>query len=255
MLRRFYGFEGAARRGQRGGDGAPIATYQSILGPLLVEMWHSQLGIATVSGNVDTWTGQIGGRVLQAPAAGQRPVYAADGSVFGGKSVVQCAVTGSLCLSTGTIAQLIASGTRPCVVSVHRYRATAGVNPVAFDFYKAGIADVFTSYKTGGAAFGCSINAFGGSQVSGAAIDTARHCESLWPDGTNLVLDLAGSQATAAFSGSLTNNITGVGVGCIGNASSNFSDTSHALLILLSAYPGAAALAAVQALAASEFPP
>jgi hypothetical protein len=140
-LRRFRGFDGQARRGQRGSGAPPVATYQSILGPLLVEMWHSYLNPVDVGGGVmvgsgialaggafvDTWTGQKLGYVLQAPAAGNRPVYAADGGAFTGRSVVQTASAGSLCLITANLSPpLFATGTRPWLWCVCRLRTISG---------------------------------------------------------------------------------------------------------------------------------
>lgn len=67
----------------------------ALLAPYLKDYWDSNLGITLVSGAVDSWTGQKLGIVLSAPGAGNRPVYGADSTYFGGKSVVQAAATGS----------------------------------------------------------------------------------------------------------------------------------------------------------------
>lgn len=118
------------RDGRRGGSAAP-ATYQSILGALLVEEWDARLGIALVSGNVDTWTGQKLGTVAQARSAGQRPTYAADGSYFNGLPVVQAAATGSLSLVVAALATpLAAAGTTPWIWICCRLR-TIGAGTLA----------------------------------------------------------------------------------------------------------------------------
>ena len=122
--RRFAEF-GGTRRGGRDSSVA-TATYQSILGALLVEMWHSQLGIATVSGNVDTWTGQVQGVVLQAPGAANRPAYAADVANFTtGLSMPQFDGTNDS-LQVVNLATPLYNVARPGWILVYRLRSIPG---------------------------------------------------------------------------------------------------------------------------------
>lgn len=255
MHRRSAGVGLARRRGRTVHDapGSP-ATYQSILGALLVEMWHSQLGIATVSGNVDTWTGQIGGRVVQAPAAGQRPVYAADGGVFGGKSVVQCAIAGVLCLRGIGLTQIYATGTRPYTFTVGRFR---GATPGAF----ATMADVGVNAVSSEADLRINVTnqievfVSGVGQATGGAATTPRHSYSQWLDGVNLNLSVdSGAPVTAATAGSIGHNVTAASFGSGAFAVTHPSDSSIALQICCAAKPSAAQIAALEALALVEFP-
>jgi hypothetical protein len=114
------------RRDVRDGGRGP-ATYQSILGPLLVEMWHSQLGIALAGGAfVDTWTGQIAGTVLQAPGASARPAYGTDGANFSGKNAVKFA-GGDDSLQIVNAATPLYNVARPSWMVVYRHTTAASV--------------------------------------------------------------------------------------------------------------------------------
>lgn len=57
----------------------------SIFGGKLLEYWDAGLGYALVSGDVDTWTGQKLGTVVQAPGASQRPDWNAADAEFNGQ--------------------------------------------------------------------------------------------------------------------------------------------------------------------------
>jgi hypothetical protein len=96
--------------------------YASVLGSKLVDYWHSELGIALDgSSNVQTWTGQLLGLVLnQTLGAGQRPNYGADAS-FGGRNVVQCRITGPRCLAYKPGTAIFNPGDRPGLVHISRY--------------------------------------------------------------------------------------------------------------------------------------
>lgn len=238
-------------------SGGLANTYQSILGSALIEMWHSQLGVATVSGAADTWTGQVRGVVLQAPGASQRPIYGADGSNFGGKSVVQCAKTGSkYMLATGFSGALLA-GSRPWIFSVQRARSlgTGGSFPWCVTMGTATVEELAILLNSGGAGSSFGTN-FMSVNATSAGADTTVHGLQGWADGTNVNIAVdAGAPATAATALALSGNVTSFAVGTAITATTLLSDVSVALFIVCSAYPGAAAAAATLTLArsAAEF--
>lgn len=255
-LRR-YAPVGLERRGIRGAEDAsgPV-TYQSILGPLLVEMFDASLGIATVSGAVDTWTGQVGGRVVQAPGAGQRPVYAADGTRFSSKPVVQCAVTGSLCLRGVGLSQIFANTTRPWTYTVGRARnATPGAFSTLTDAGVNGVSDECTLRVNSSN----QIEAFtsGIGSAVGPAADVARHSFQQYLDGTNLnlAIDNAVVGTFAAPGVNTFHAVTAIGVGCDASNPIHLCDATVALYLLCSAKPSAAQISAVEALSLAQYAP
>jgi hypothetical protein len=229
------------------------ATYQSILGPLLAAMWHSQLGVALVGGEVDTWTDQIGGRVVQAPAGAQRPAYAADGTKFSGKNVVKTVRSSSKCLRSAAFASLYAPGSLPWQYIVGRYSAIAGgaaqslagagVNATSNNQLQINAAGTFQVYCDGAALL-----------VAGVA-DTLRHSFQWWPDVTNMNLSLDNAApATTAILGPVAGAGTSYGVGTLASSPAQFADASVALILVCSSKPSTAQVAAIEALASSEFP-
>lgn len=245
-----------ARRARSHKRGGPSATYQSVLGALLVEQWHSQLGIATVSGNVDTWTGQTRGIVLQAPAAAQRPVYAADGTNFKAKSVVQCAVTGNKCLLqlTAISPQVFASGSRPWIGLFGRMRAYGASQSIMFAVLDNPITALLAGIESFPAPNITSV--FGGS---GALIS----------DNSTAVRLVSGSLDAAGVN---TASVNGVVIGTNGtgltlsaaaktltlgaNTAGNFpADLSACAVFLCSAQPSAAQLTSLMGLLQAEFGP
>jgi hypothetical protein len=67
------------------------SAYQTILGSNLCALWHCGSGISLSSGLVTQWSDIVHGIPLTPPLTINRPTYAADGSYFRGKNVVQCA--------------------------------------------------------------------------------------------------------------------------------------------------------------------
>jgi hypothetical protein len=118
--------------------------YASVLGSKLVDYWHSELGIALDgSSNVQTWTGQLLGLVLnQTLGAGQRPNYGADAS-FGGRNVVQCRITGPRCLAYKPGSAIFNPGDRPGLVHISRY-ATVPTGATATYIVNMGAANAPT---------------------------------------------------------------------------------------------------------------
>jgi hypothetical protein len=234
----------------RGNGDAVPATYRSILGPLLIELWHSQLGIATVSGNADTWTGQVGGRVLQAPAAGQRPTYAADGTVFGGKPVVQCDHAAVKLMRSAVLSTVVASGTRPWWYSIARSRTLTGNVECLFGYGDTSVDNL--CFQLNSAVF-AALSGFSGVSTT---LDTARHSLAIWLDGVNvnIALDNA-APTTVGGTGAITTNLTQVALGGNSVSAGQAGDWSIALHLVCSSKPSAAQIAAVEALALREFPP
>jgi hypothetical protein len=243
------------RRGQRGPNDAVGASYSSILGPLLVEMWHSQLGIATVTGNVDTWTGQIGGRVLPAIDAAHRPPYAADGSFFGGKSVPQTAKAAALALRSAIAfpTPLALNGTRPWLYYRGRFRTAVSAGADTILGVASAAADTMTTQIL--AASQLRVFWDGATNLNGPTADTSVHDFQAYKDGVNKNFVVDSTAFTAADAGTIGADMVRLAVGTSGSVNSNQADASMALILFCSAYPGATAVAQIRALAAAEFPP
>lgn len=239
---------GAGLGNQASGAGA---SYQAILGPLLVEMWHASLGIALVGSAVDTWTGQIRGTVLQAPAAAQRPVYGADGSNFGGQSVVQCAAASIKCLKASGLTGFLASGSRPWTSNVVRFRDLAGTAPFVNDIGTAATDEHRVRANTGGTSFQYFLAATGTS--SAGAANTNVNSLVGWGDGTNGMVAVNGVVSSGANISSLVNDVTALALAVAITTNSVISNTSHAHYLVCSAAPSAAQQAAVLALQRSEW--
>lgn len=250
LHRRSAGVGLARRRGRTVHDAPGNATYQSILGALLVEMWHSQLGIAPVSGNVDTWTGQVGGRVLQAPSAGTRPTYVPDGAFASGKNMVVSDAAASRCVVNAALTALAANGTRPYVIAAAR-----------FVTYPAGTAWAMRPLDTGGGAEGTSLlclsgttlAALGGVVTRAFSDATQAHTfeSGFTAAGANLI-GVDASYTTAGSGVSVSGNTTRLGIGGA-PAGTNCASVAHALYLFCSAQPSVAQIAAVTALAKAEF--
>jgi len=237
-------------------DGAAV-TYQSVLGPLVKAMWHSQLGIAKTdlgggSWVTDTWTDQIANAVLPAPSGAQRPPYMPDDGIFGGKSVVQTAITGSKILFSSTLSGIAASGTRPWLFAYGRFRDSAGTNEFAVGaggiLRSLAVRDAFGNFAASDVTT-VNVN-------SGVALNFVPHSMECWADGTNLNLQLDAVKYSAAYALDINTALTNV---CVG-ASCQYGDAaignySAALIIICSAYPGAATAALIRSMAAAEFPP
>jgi hypothetical protein len=217
---------------------SPIESLLDQLGPDARAWWTTydpsrpaDPGIALSSGNVQSWTDQIGGYVISAPAAGQRPAYATDGSNFGGRSVVQTNQTGTKYL-TGAVSGLLTAGQRAYVLMVGRYRGATGV-PVALQLDVVSAGDGLYHYLTGG-----QFRAFHESTFAGMSADTAQHVWEWWLDGTSLNHKKESTLVQTATSASLAANIGTVTVGNVG-AGGGISSFSCAEIIVLASYPGA----------------
>ena len=241
------------------GDGG-TATYQSILGSLLVALWTTKdnagvgLGSGTfASGTIDTWTDQVGGAVLPAPSASNRPNYTVDGTAFGGRSVVQTAVTGSKLLRATALTSIAPSGSRPWLFIRGRWRSDSGTTSLwAVHAGSAGSSlavirnSPFTQFQ------GTDVNTL---NVNDGSADFGVHSFSAWADGTNLNIDVDGSASSASFSGSLGAALTKIGVGVYAqDGATGKCDFSVGLILICSSYPGLAISNTARALAAQDFP-
>jgi hypothetical protein len=102
-----------------------VASYQAILGSLLIALWDARFGVATSGGAVISWTDMLQQIVLLAQSVPTRPVFGADGTAnFAGRPVVQSAVSGSKCLITANLTAplLLATGSLPWLWTVCRLR-------------------------------------------------------------------------------------------------------------------------------------
>lgn len=247
----------ASSRSSAGVGGNATPTYQSILGPNLNTLWHSQLGIAPLTGPVDTWTDQIGNRVAQAPAAANRPVYAADGSLFRGKRVVQCLQdpgTGPLWMQTAQLAGAFPlTGQRPWIFACLHWRDLTAATHSAFSL--ADLADTSPVWFNGTATQTSWRNPTSGTTVTTGATPgtTLQYTMNGWCDGTNSSLVLNGGAATtAATANALAGDIVRVRFAATGSGA-NSGSVSIAVFGICFAQPPATQVTALNALIASEF--
>lgn len=251
--RRFSEMAGMRRQLRTSAGSSAKDPYVALFGANLIEMWDSQLGIATVSGNADTWTGQLGGRVLPAPSAAQRPAYGADGTKFSGKNVVQCATSGTKVLwANNTLSGLALAGTQPVVIARFRLRTAAGTQRIV-GFGAPGARSIeelsFSGSFRGGDITTTTVS-------TGVASDTAVHTMATFSNATVFDARLDGVDHNGAASITLQANATYGGVGVFApDGASSPADLSIAKILFLAADPGGAALTACEALLSAEYAP
>lgn len=240
------------RRGGRAPAGF-VSTYRSILGPLLVEMWDARRGVARTGANVTSWTGGVLGTVLSVPAA--NPQYAADGTHFLGKPVVQTAVSGSTGLRiANTGSTFLATGLRPWTFSVTRLRALGAVDNTQYTMLDFGVnatsdRHLIQHFRNVGATVRNLRATLSGATATGPdPFDTSPHTVQAWLDGANANLTVDTTNYQTASVQTLGANCTAIGVGCAASAAVQFSDFSHALHLVCSAKPSAGQIAAIKAL-------
>lgn len=229
-------------------------SYQNILGGLLLELWDARAGTAFSGSAFISWTGLIRGITFSAPAVPQRPNWAADGANFNGRNVVQCATSGTKCLKVAGLSGFMPAGSRPWIFGVARYRTlgAGGAFPALYDFGGAASDLIITSLTPGGA--GSSLRAYWSpTVVTGPAADTNVHGTATWLDGTNENLSVDGSNTSGANAAALSADITNIAIGNGVTTDAVCSNTSHAMRLVCSQYPGAAAAAAVLALAKADW--
>lgn len=250
----------AARRHSRGqGTSAvPAApTYASILGSLAVEIWDSRYGIGLSGSAVVGWTGQVRGIVLVPTAAANRPTYVVDGTKFGGKPVVQTFSTGSKGVHNYAIAPaVVVAGTRPWIFSRARFTDT---NAGDYGLMCVGASgNEYQAIANRGGFGGVNASFYNASapRVLVSTISASVRSYECWADGTllNGLVD-GGAPITTAAAQTLPADCPSVGIGQTAEGPYWFANAIHALHIIASAYPGAAAVAAIRALAIADFPP
>ena len=233
---------------------SPLQLYRQILGSTMVECWHAQYGIGLVGGAVDTWTGQIAGTVLQAPGAGNRMAYGADGSNWRGMSVcTSVRATPTYVTGTTGISALLPIGSQPYTFRVQRYTSAAVANQSPFNIL-TGDARCHKAYTNVGPPLRPAYFSSVTNLTPAGATDQAPHAfEESFSDGTNSDLSLDGvSLASAALNVQLTSAATRVDIG-YDTATPRGCDGVHALVILCTSRPTAAQRAAVLSIARQEW--
>ena len=187
---------------------------REILGSNLINWWDSAAGIGLVSGAVDTWTDQIGGVIVQAPAAANRCVYAADTGYFRERSVVQTSATGPLYLYKALAATIWQVGAFPYVACIHRQRTTTADNARVVQVGRGGSTDVLLQHTSYAATMIARIRGTAAlPSLTNAATAIANLSES-WSDGANQFLSLNGAASTStALVGGLPLAQTSMGIG------------------------------------------
>jgi hypothetical protein len=230
-------------------DWATQDTVPSILGTVLADYWDSQLSVATASGAVTSWTSQVLNIPLSPAGVPNRPSYAADGTLFNSKSVVQ-AVTASLkCLFSATLATpLFTTGSKPWAGCVGRFRSYPAATQWAFRTTDASPSvNGPTAFQSGGTL----LRGPNASQTFSDTVSAHRILNYFDSAGVeHLTID--GTDATAGTGLSVTANINRVGIGC-NVTGANVSDFDCAQLILCFSQPTTAQMTALNALLAASY--
>lgn len=236
-----------------------FAAYQTLLGATLVEGWDVRAGV-TVNSGMQAWAGQQRGIVLV--ESGARPVFAADGSTFGGVPVLQARKDSpDMAMKIDSIggAPLSASGSRPWVLARYRYRTVpgGGQDTAIVSGGVSGVSNNMNLTARGAASqLRGSINdAVSGAHALEASItDTAVHTLDLWADGTNLNMMRDATLTSVANTAAIAADVTALSIGKLASGGFWYGDVSVALVLWCSAYPGATVAAAVRARVALDFP-
>lgn len=193
--------------------GSSRITLAGLLSPYLAEYWDAALGYALVSGDVDTWTGQKLGTVLQAPGASQRPDFTAQNAALNNRPSVDCAITDTKYIRHAAT-DLLPSGIRPYILMVSRKRTASA--STAFDFLTAGSA-VVRRIATDSTTTFRAVTAGNVSVLDRSPLDTLGHVHEFWTDastGTHYALDgsaVTNAGETAATASAATQIRLGIG--------------------------------------------
>jgi hypothetical protein len=207
------------------------------------------MGVTSSSGVVSSWRGQVRGTNLTPPGTG--PTYAADGANFGGKPVVQTAITGSKVLACTGLSGFVANGSKPYVFSVYRFRVLdTGLNAGVFDLGDAALTRHYLTWRTDNSVHFLVNNA---TDVAGPVGDLLPHTAQTWVGTvTNLTVDA--SAFTAVGATGVSADVTQIGLGCLSFAGNiQPSDTSHAMHLVCSSVPSGAQIAAIKALTLADW--
>lgn len=241
---RFSGI-GLARRDLRDRK-TTVASYRSLLGSLLIDMWHAQYGLALTGGEVDAWTGQASGIVLQASGASARPLYAQDGSYFKSKEVVQCMATGSKRVARNAGSPtILPSGSQPWLAMVARIRSATSSNGLASA--EASVGDYqFSPYMTSPSVV--QLHVSGASRANKVVGNGQAFYEFVVGSPCKIVVD---GSATTGSNATLSAGCPRFALG--GSIVGGCCDLSIALAFLCSSEPPASVVSAIRVLATQEF--
>lgn len=240
-------------RGGGGGSGGGGVTYQSILGPNLVFMLHSQMLVSEpVAGESDAWTDAISGtRTIVQAVPAQRMLYAAAGATFGGKRVLQSDRVAQRFLAAVGLGTIVPLGAKPWLYMRAAYLAVGAAEGNAAACGTNNDQMVFITN-----AGGTNYRKIGPSAttIDVAGINTAAHDWSSWSDpvNRNFMIDATLQQDTT--NAAIANDLTAFAVGNTPGAT-RYSRVAIALILMCTAYPGAGPAAAAVARAQAEFPP
>jgi len=230
----------AGRRSRSGGGfGGSVLSQRPPLPSVAVEYWHGELGASSANA-----VGQIQGITLP----GQNtPLVAPDPGFFNGRAVYQASTSGNKCWLGSSLATVLASGTRPWVFAIGRWRTAPGAaNQRMSGAGRTGSSDDMEINLTAGnvrQVFSSS----GLCTASDGSGDTAVHRFKAWTAGTTANFTVDASNSTGTGANALPGNITGVAIGCSSGGLSNVGDVSVAFYLLCSAKPSAAEEAALDA--------
>lgn len=230
-----------------------IQVLTGIWGPLLRACWHAGIGIDAVtgtggSGAVNSWTDAINGYIL-APSSNS-PTWAADGSNFRSRPVVQCSQASARGLRlTPASPAIFLVGETPALIGVARWRANAN-NASLFDVGINAVSDPNRIYDDATN----HVATIAGTGITGPAFGTTQHQWFLRSDGaTTSVLTIDTTDYTTASGAALGADQTAIGVGANASGASGYADVSVACLVLLSAQGTATQRAATARLFTREF--
>lgn len=238
-----------ARPGQPSPRFSQLQTIQTILGSLLLEGWDASVGVANTAGVISSWTGFILGTSV--PSVGA-PMYAADGSVFGGKQVVQASAATTSYLQNNSVPALTVNATRPWIHTIFRHRVLGPLGDTVAAFGNASNTQLSLD-----AANATQLRGLGaGSSATGPATrDTVRHSGQVYLDGTNVNLVIDNSVIAQTATAATNVSYTSVAFGAFTNvAGARVSTASIAWVLLCSAAPSAGQIAAIEQVGLIRYP-
>ena len=253
MTRRYVG-AGLMRRAARDPN-LGSANPQTILGSLLVDWWDARTGVTLVSGAVQDWVGTKGTYTLSAIAAGQRPVFAADTTLFKSRPVIQTASATGKFLTTGILlGNIVPTTSNPWAMVVGRLRTAYTIAGVVRALSMTG-PGVQSFDIEPGTANGTARNDGQGVGTSGdLALDTAPHVIETYQDATgkdSFAID--GMEATQGTAGGAAGNNLSFNLAAVDSLGNFVDDFNFASVILATAAPTAAQRTALRAWALAEW--
>ncbi len=240
--------------GNAGASSADVARsqYKAVLGSNLVEVFDANELVTVSAGTVTRLVGLVRGTVLTPVTTA--PVWGADSTNFGGRPVIQCANAGSAGLTSGTVATLLASGTRPWWYSVGRVRAFAAGPLTLVGTGTPGVSDNRLYYSNGPDTVAVNMTGYPVLSVSTGVV-TTRCSFQYWSDGVNVNFSQNNAApSTTASALALSSDNTGVTIGCATSNPVQFGNYSAAVYLFCAAKPTAAQIAALEVLTLQRYP-